>query len=114
LLSAEFRALGDLLRLPSRAPRALQVIMDLRRYLPSGRGTAVANLAGALFPVPEWTPEAPFEKTLSLARDAMNAFKAHAPGLGGALYWQMGARITGFGRLERLIQRGVAEGVETG
>jgi NRPS condensation-like uncharacterized protein len=49
-----------------------------------------------------------------VARDAMNVFKAHAPGLGATLYLQLGARIMGFGRLERLIQREMAKGVEAG
>lgn len=114
LLAAEFRALGTLIQPPRDTPLTMQVSIDLRRYIPSGRGGAIANLAGALFPTLTWAPEAPFEQTLLQARDAMNALKAHGPGLGSALYLQLGASVLGFTRLEAMVRGGMAEDAESG
>jgi NRPS condensation-like uncharacterized protein len=114
LLAAEFRALGALLQPPPGERFALQVSVDLRRYLPSGEAGAIANLASALFPVLEWAPETPFEHTLVQARDTMNVFKAQGPGLGSALYLQLGASVLGFARLEEMVRREMVKGAEAG
>lgn len=114
LLAAEFRALAALIRPPSGERLAIQVSMDLRRYLPNRRGRTIANLASALFPTIEWRPAEPFEQTLQQARDAMDAIKANSPGLGSALYLQIGARLLGFSRLVPMIERAMSASTETG
>jgi NRPS condensation-like uncharacterized protein len=84
LLAASYRALFTVIDPPHGVPMPVLVSVNLRRYLPGGRGGSLCSLTAGYFPKIARRSE-PFESTLSRVRDTMAMKKAGHEELGQAL-----------------------------
>ncbi len=83
-LTAFFRTLIALLDPPAGARLPVELTVDLRRYLPSGRANAICDLAGACFPAIRHRPGTSFDETLADVRTAVAGAQSGRPWLGTA------------------------------
>ena len=89
LVSAFYRALSGILDAPAGARLPVQLTIDLRHYLPSGRAGAICDLSGAYYPIIRHSPGARFEVTLGDVKAAVAKAKAGHPWLGSALFLEL-------------------------
>lgn len=89
LVAAFYRALCGLLDPPAGARLPVQLTIDLRRYLPSGRAGAICDLSGAYYPVIRHSPGDRFEATLRDVQAAVAKAKDGHPWLGSALFLEL-------------------------
>jgi len=113
LLTAFYRSLFEVLAPPENVPLPVQVTVNLRRYLPSGRAGAICNLVGGFFPAIDRKPGAMFDDTLAQIHSVMESAKANQSWLGGALYLEM-VFLPGFSPMRRLAQNILAREVNSG
>jgi NRPS condensation-like uncharacterized protein len=108
LTAAYFRACAALLDMPPGAKAPIGQSCELRKYLPDGTRTALANISSVWYlhlPGPE--PGETFEQTLSRVVECSRAWKASDPGFRTAA--QMSAaepvlRLLGYGILAKQAQ----------
>ncbi|MGD8190766.1 condensation domain-containing protein [Brevibacillus ginsengisoli] len=81
LLTAFYRAFFTITGVQTSDPMAVQVSVDLRRYLPTRHADAISNLSGAEIMQLAYQPEEPFEGTLTRVAHQMNQHKNNQPGV---------------------------------
>ncbi len=113
LVTAFYRALCAVLDPPAGARLPVQLTIDLRRYLPSGKANAICDLAGAYYPVIRNRPGVPFDRTLGDVRAAVTKAKAGHPWLGSALFLEL-ATLMPSGFQTRLAQRIIGRELASG
>jgi NRPS condensation-like uncharacterized protein len=89
LIAAFYQALIDVLIPPSGARLPIELTIDLRQYLPSGKADTICDLAGAYFPVIRHTKGQGFEQTLQKVVSAVSRAKTGQPWLGSALFLEL-------------------------
>lgn len=80
ILTAFYRAMFQLSRPPYHVPMDLGLTVDLRRYLPDNKASAIRNLSGGIVLRIARRKEEPFEGTLSRVVSLMNRKKGKNPG----------------------------------
>ncbi len=113
LVAAFYRALCDVLDPEAGARLPVQLTIDLRRYLPSGRTGEICDLAGAYYPVIRHRPGARFEETLGDVRASVAKARAGHPWLGTALFLEI-ASLLPSGLQSRLAQRIIGRELASG
>ena len=113
LVTAFYRALFRVLNPPAGACLPVELTVDLRRYLPSGRANTVCDLAGAYFPVIRHRPEASFDQTLGEVQTAIAKAKAGHAWLGEALSLEL-AFLLPAGITTRLGQKIIERNLHAG
>ncbi len=104
LVTAFYRSLMHVLDPPARAKLPVQLTIDLRRYLPTGRADAICDLAGVYYPSIRHKPEAGFEQTLDDVQTAVAKARAGHPWLSQALFLELMSLVparlqSGLGRM---------------
>jgi NRPS condensation-like uncharacterized protein len=89
LVTAFYRALIHILNPPAGARLPVQLTIDLRRYLPSGRANAVCDLAGVYYPSIRHNPAAGFDRTLADVHAATARARAGHSWLSQALFLEL-------------------------
>jgi NRPS condensation-like uncharacterized protein len=106
LLAAYFQALCTTIRPPPGHPVPIMVSIDLRRYLnnphPVSQNNAICNQSVA-FPVMMIPDTQSGEERIACARDAMQAHKAHNPGIASAVDLESFG-YAGFARIRERVQ----------
>jgi len=104
ILTAFYRALFEIVDPPVGIPLPVQVLIDLRRYLPLGESSLIRNCLGALYPSITREPGESFDETLTRIREVTKAIKADNPGLGEPLYLGLLFKL-GFGLAKRISDK---------
>ena len=100
LLTGLYRAIFSYL--PENSPAyPVMVPVDMRRYLPSNRQNAIANLSAAIYPAIDPKPGESFEHTHLRVKNCIDNYKRHHPGLGIMLLMTIGSMNGGKMLFER-------------
>ncbi|MBN1290060.1 MAG: hypothetical protein JXA49_10550 [Actinobacteria bacterium] len=86
IVTAFFRAVAGLGGLKDDTPHDVHITLDLRRFLPGGRGGGVCNLTSFMTPALYPHADSTFEQSLAQVRDSINRIKDVNPGLGEWLF----------------------------
>jgi NRPS condensation-like uncharacterized protein len=82
LLTAYYRALFEVIDPPENVPLPLMVPVNLRRYIPGGRGEGICSLTAGYFPEISRKKHESFEKTLARVHAVMENNKSKQEELG--------------------------------
>lgn len=82
LITAYYRALFELIDPPENVPLPLLVPVDLRRYIPGGRGEGICSLTAGYFPEVARRKAEPFEGTLARVHAVMERNKTRLEEVG--------------------------------
>ncbi|MCI5141627.1 MAG: hypothetical protein D3909_07845 [Candidatus Electrothrix sp. ATG1] len=104
MLAAYFRSLYKLIRPSSGVPLRVATTVDLRRYLPDGKGEAICNLAGKFEMNIGATPGNNLADTVSLVHNKMKVRKNDCFGLGDSHHFMFNIGYLSFARTCRLSE----------
>lgn len=92
--TAFFRALAELFKPDSAVKLQVDITVDMRQYLPSGRAGMVCNLSSYMRPKIMLDPDDPFKVTIAQINKTTNQLKASNTGMG---FWLRVNLISGIG-----------------
>jgi NRPS condensation-like uncharacterized protein len=107
ITAAFYQALIDILKPRPNSQLSIQMTMDLRSYLPSGKAGTICNMTGTYYPVIRYSDGKSFDQTL---RDVIKVISAAREGkswFGGVVFVEMISIFPGF--IHTLLARKVAK-----
>ena len=96
ITAAFYQALIDIIKPRSNSQLPIQMTMDLRKYLPSGKAAAICNMTGAFYPVIRHTNGKSFDQTLQDVVKAVSVAREGKSWIGGVLFLEMISIFPGF------------------
>ena len=96
LAAAFYQALIEILKPLPGTRLSIQMTIDLRPYLPSGRADTICNLTGAYYPVIRHSTERTYDEALSDVVKAISVERERKTWIGGILFLEMMNLIPGF------------------
>ena len=96
ITTAFYQALIDILKPVQDSRLPIQMTMDLRSYLPSGKAETICNLTGAFYPVIRYKTGKTFDQALNDVAKAIAAARERKSWFGGVLFLEMITMLPGF------------------
>ena len=96
ITAAFYQALIDIIKPQPDSRLPIQMTMDLRTYLPSGKAGTICNLTGAYYPVIRYTAGETYDQTLRDVVKTVSAAKERKSWFGGVLFLEIMAMFPSF------------------
>ena len=107
ITAAFYQALFDILKPQPDSLLPIQMTMDLRRYLPSGKMETICNLIGAYYPVIRYTSGKSFDQTLLEVQRVIAAKRKGESWFGAVVFMELLNLFPGF--CHKLLARKVVK-----
>ena len=96
ITAAFYQALIEILNPPTDSLLPVQMTMDLRRYLPSGKLGTICNMTGAYYPVLRYTKGKTYDQTLRDVVKAVSVAREGKSWFGGVVFLELVSILPGF------------------